>query len=116
MKEILNHWLDARLSVPGMVACGLAAPDAGEICQSNDAIFTADQMAQIIRLLQMTPAAPEVKTPALKWQTWVFDNGKIRSAIRPDGWLFAVAVRENSDAAQILDPLTEEFLSLACPA
>ncbi len=42
----------------------------------------------------------------------VFANGKIGFAVRADGWVFGAAVRANSDAAQILDPLTEEFLTL----
>jgi hypothetical protein len=63
-------------------------------------------------LLQDTPTAPETEASGLKWRTWVFTNGKIRSAIRSDGWLFAAVVLANSDAAQIIDPLTEEFLLL----
>ena len=112
MKELFDRWLDSRLTVPGMVACGIAAADAGEMCRCSDEGFTSGQMAQILRLLQTTPAIPDTDPAALKWRTWLFDNGKIRSAIRPDGWILAVAVRTNSDAAQILDPLTEEFLAL----
>jgi hypothetical protein len=122
MNDLFNQWLDARLSVPGMLACGVTPvnmlfsgvgpADADSICRSTDANFTTDQMAQVLRLLQATPVPPETAPSAVKWRTWVFTNGKIRSAIRPDGWLFAAAVVANSDAAQILDPLTEEFLSL----
>jgi hypothetical protein len=122
MNEILIQWLDARLSVPGMLACGVASANmvdsgvgsanANGFCRSNDANFNANQMAQVLQLLQDTPTAPDTDVSALKWRTWVFTNGKIRSAIRPDGWLFAAVVLANSDAAQILDPLTEEFLSL----
>jgi hypothetical protein len=122
MNEILNQWLDARYSVPGMLACGIAPANmlqsgvgpanADGFCRSTDANFSISQMAQIVRLLQDTPAPPDTDVSALRWRTWVFSNGKIRSAIRPDGWLFAAVVLANSDAAQILDPLTEEFLSL----
>lgn len=122
MNELLNQWLDSRLSVPGMLACGVASANmldsgvgsasANGFCRSTDANFTVSQMAQILQMLQDTPTAPETEISALKWRTWVFTNGKIRSAIRPDGWLFAAVVLANSDAAQILDPLTEEFLAL----
>ena len=122
MIELLNHWLDARLSVPGMVACGVVptnmlAPGAGPgdaegFCRSADANFSPDQMGHVLRLLQNTPTTPDTKPFDVKWRTWVFTNGKIRSAVRPDGWLFAAVVVANSDAAQILDPLTEEFLAL----
>jgi hypothetical protein len=122
MNDLLNQWMDARLSVPGMLACGIAptnmlasgiGPATGEgLCRSNDPNFTVGQMAQVLQLLQDTPTAPDTDTVPLKWRTWVFTNGKIRSAIRSDGWLFAAVVVANSDAAQILDPLTEEFLLL----
>jgi hypothetical protein len=126
MNEILNQWLDSRLSVPGMLACGVApanmldsgvgSADASGLCRSTDANFTVSQMAQILRLLQDTPTVPDTDASALKWRTWTFTNGKIRSAIRPDGLLFAAVVLANSDAAQILDPLTEEFLALKTAA
>ncbi|MGH8022135.1 MAG: hypothetical protein ACRED1_01035 [Limisphaerales bacterium] len=126
MNEILNQWLDARLSVPGMLACGVASANmldsgvgtanADGFCRTTDANFTISQMNQVLRLLQATPTAPETQLSALKWRTWVFSNGKIRSAMRPDGWIFAAAVVANSDAAQILDPLTEEFLALKAAA
>ncbi|HEX3624532.1 MAG TPA: hypothetical protein VH280_03810 [Verrucomicrobiae bacterium] len=122
MNDILNQWLDSRLSVPGMLACGIASANmldsgvgtdaAKGFCRSNDANFSVSQMAHILRLLQDTPTAPDTDISALKWRTWTFTNGKIRSVIRPDGWIFAAVVLANSDAAQILDPLTEEFLAL----
>lgn len=111
MNELLNQWLDARLSVPGMVACGVALSGTS-FCRSTDANFTVEQMAQIIGVLQATATAPGIEAAALRWHDWVFANGKIRFAVRADGWVFGAAVRANSDAAQILDPLTEEFLTL----
>jgi hypothetical protein len=112
MNELLQQWLDARLLVPGMIACGVATRETAGACRSADANFPPDIMAQILNLLQTAGAVPGVESPEVRWHTWVFTNGKIRCATRPDGWTFAAAVRANSDAAQILDPLTEEFLSL----
>jgi hypothetical protein len=122
MNNLLNQWLDARLSVPGLLAFGVAPAnmlasgvgpaDSNGFCRSTDSNFSVSQMAQVLQLLQDTPTAPDTEASALKWRTWIFANGKIRSAVRPDGWLFAAVVLANSEAAQILDPLTEEFLSL----
>jgi hypothetical protein len=126
MNEYFHQWLDARVTVPGMLACGiisvnmldsgigLANANAG--CRSADPGFSPDQMAQVLHSLQDTPTAPETESSALKWRTWVFANGKIRSVLRPDGLLFAAAVLLNSNADQLLDPLTEEFLSLRATA
>jgi hypothetical protein len=126
MNELLIQWLDARVSVPGMLACGVASANmldsgvgpgsADGFCRSTDANFTASQMSQVLRILQNTPTAPDTEISALRWRTWIFTNGKIRAAFRPDGWLFAAVVVANSDAAQILDPLTEEFLLLQATA
>ena len=112
MDELLQQWLDARLSVPGMIACAVAGADAAPACRTADESCPLDLMAQIIRTMQTAAPVPGVETAAVRWHTWVFANGKIRAASRPDGWTFAAAVRANSDAAQILDPLTEEFLAL----
>ena len=112
MNELLQQWLDARLMVPGMIACGVATRDSAGTCRSADANFQPEVMAQILAQLQKAGHVPGVDAHSVRWHTWVFANGKIRCATRPDGWTFAAAVRANSDAAQILDPLTEEFLSL----
>jgi len=116
MNELLQSWLDARLSVPGMIACGVASTDSPPACRTADANCPIELMEQIIRTLQASVPVPGVETHTVRWHTWVFTNGKIRAASRPDGWTFAAAVRANSDAAQILDPLTEEFLTLQNPA
>lgn len=112
MDELLQQWLDARLMVPGMIACGVAAREGTGTCRSADANFQPNDMAQILATLQKAGAVPGVEAPAVRWHTWNFANGKIRCATRPDGWTFAAAVRSNSDASQILDPLTEEFLAI----
>jgi hypothetical protein len=69
-------------------------------------------MGEILTVLQKTPQVPGAVQGVARWHTWIFANGKIRYVLRPDGWIFAIAVRTNSDAAQVLDPLTEEFLAL----
>jgi len=122
MNEYFQQWLDARITVPGMLACGISSvnmldsgvgpANANAACRSADPGFSIDQMAQVLYLLQDTPFAPETHPSALKWRTWVFAKGKIRTALRRDGLLFAAAVLANSNADQLLDPLTEEFLSL----
>ncbi|HTR40990.1 MAG TPA: hypothetical protein VMH87_05190 [Pseudomonadales bacterium] len=112
MNELLQQWLDARLLVPGMIACGVATHETTGACRSADANFPPDIMTQILKLLQTAGAVPGADASTVRWHTWIYTNGKIRCATRPDGWTFAAAVRANSDAAQILDPLTEEFLAL----
>jgi hypothetical protein len=112
MNELFQQWLDGRLSVPGMIACGVASSEAAGACWSKDANFPAEKMGEILTVLQNTVPVPGAGQGGIRWHTWIFANGKIRYVLRPDGWIFAIAVRANSDAAQVLDPLTEEFLAL----
>lgn len=111
MSDFFQQWLDTRCSVPGIIACAVAA-DAPGYCRSTDASFPAERMAEMVRVLNSNASLPGVESSEVRWHTWIFANGKIRSVIRPDGWTFTAAVRANSEAAQILDPLTEEFLAL----
>ncbi|HEY1660879.1 MAG TPA: hypothetical protein VGI03_00525 [Verrucomicrobiae bacterium] len=111
MSEFFQQWLDARCSVPGMIACAVTT-DAASFCRSTDANFPPEQMGEMVRLLKNGAPLPGAEAPEVRWHTWIFANGKIRSVVRPDGWTFTAAVRTNSDAAQILDPLSEEFLAL----
>ena len=112
MNELFQKWLEARFSVPGMIACGVAPANTEGACLSADENFSVEKMSQILSMVQNTRELPGVETATVRWHTWIFANGKVRSVTRPDGWTFAVAVRANSDAAQILDPLAEEFIAL----
>lgn len=112
MNELFQQWLESRLSVPGIIACGIVEGNGGGLCRSTDTNFPPERMGEIIRMLQDTPPAPGIDQADVRWHTWIFMNGKIRFVTRPDGWAFAAAVRANSDASLVLDPLTEEFLAL----
>lgn len=112
MNELLEKWLEARLAVPGMIACGVAPANDEGCCRSADNTFPVGKMAQIISMVQNTRELPGAEPATVRWHTWIFANGKVRTVTRPDGWTFAAAVRTNSDAAQILDPLAEEFIAL----
>ena len=112
MNELFQKWLEARFSVPGMIACGVAPANAEGSCLSADENFSVGKMSQILSMVQNTRELPGAENAPVRWHTWVFANGKVRSVTRPDGWTFAAAVRINSDAAQILDPLAEEFIAL----
>jgi len=116
MNELFQQWLESRLSVPGIIACGVVEGDAGGVCRSTDTNFPPERMGEIIRMLQDTAPAPGIQPADVRWHTWIFTNGKIRFATRSDGWAFAAAVRANSDASLVLDPLTEEFLALKAEA
>lgn len=111
MNELFQQWFDTRSSVPGMIACAVTV-NADGFYRSLDASFTDEQMKEIVGALRSGAPFPGAEPSDVRWHTWVFANGKIRSVTRPDGWTFTTAVRDKSEAAQILDPLSEEFLAL----
>jgi hypothetical protein len=112
MNELFERWLDARLSVPGMIACCVAPANEEGAFRTTDEKFSVEKMAQILNLVRNIRELPGAGPAPVRWHTWIFANGKVRAVTRPDGWTFAAAVRTNSDAAQILDPLAEEFIAL----
>ena len=69
-------------------------------------------MENLLRQLEGARTLFANERPVPKWVTFGFEQGQIRFVVRPDGWQFAVMVRPETDAAQNLDALCEEFLGL----
>ena len=112
MNGSFHLWLAKCVSMPGMVACGLRPPNEKPVCHGAEAGCPAEAMEKILDQFENMRAAGFTDDLAPRWATWAFDQGRIRFVERPDGWLLAVVVRPESGAAQSLDLLSLEFLSL----
>jgi hypothetical protein len=112
MNASFHHWLAQCVSMPGMVACGLRPPDEKPVCHSAEPGCPPEVMERILDQFENMRAAGFTEDLAPRWATWTFDQGRIRFVERPDGWLLGVVVRPESGAAQSLDLLSLEFLSL----
>ena len=73
-------------------------------------------MERILGAFPEVRAALFSETFSPRWNTWTFERGQIRLVERADGWLFGLVVRTHAGAAPVLDPLSEEFLSLQLDA
>ena len=112
MSDSALQWLTERASPPGTLACGLRRPDGNFVCHSVDDTCPAPTMENILAHFNSIAQAVFTEAPAPCWSTWAFEQGQIRFVERADGWRFAVVIRNGSEAAPTLDPLSLEFLSL----
>jgi hypothetical protein len=112
MTELLQQWIDARMSRPGTLGGGMRGPDGTNICQSADESFSREKVQRLLeQLAQFQPQLFE-GLPSPRWSTWRFEQGKIRCVVRPDGWLLGWVVRLESEAEQQLDKTSDAFLAL----
>jgi len=112
MKDPVKEWLPQRVTQTGVLASGLRRPNGKISAQCADASCPPATMENLLRQLDGLRALFATERPAPRWITFSFDHGQIRYATRTDGWHLAVVVRPETDAAQNLDLLCEEFLGL----
>jgi hypothetical protein len=112
MNEVLQKWLTDRLTAPGTLGGGVYLPDGSSVCHSTDEQFPLEKIERVLQ--QLAPSQPQLSEAGLtpRWSTWIFEQGKLRCVARPDGLLFAVAARVETDAAQTLNQLSQDFLAL----
>ncbi len=112
MNDLLKKWLKDRANATGTLGAGVYLPDGSSVCRSSDDQFSDEKIQKVLQqLMQSQPQFSEAGlTP--RWSTWVFEQGKLRCVVRPDGLLFALVVRSDTDAALNLNQLSTDFLAL----
>ena len=113
MNELTQDWMTETVRLPGMLGCALAKPDGDGYCQSMDeSACPPEKLAEILNQLEgaRNPVTDNDHQP--QWRTWVFAGGKIRSATRSDGWVLLTVVRADSVAAQKLDQIFADCMTL----
>ena len=106
------EWLMNRASPSGMLGCGLRQPDGKLMGRSIEESCPASQIESVLAHFDTISAEVFIETPAPSWSTWSFEHGRIRFVERPDGWRLVLAARTDSEAMNLLDELSLEFLSL----
>jgi hypothetical protein len=112
MNEALQKWIAARVTTPGTLGAGIYLPDGSSVCQSADEQFPSEKIEKILQQLARLQLQLSGDSLAPRWSTWAFEQGKLRCVVRADGLLFGLAVRNDTDAAQNLNQLSNEFLAL----
>ena len=112
MNETLQQWFDACLGTLGTLGGGVRRPDGSSACRSADETFPTEKVERVVELLAQFQPELSSAMAAPRWSTWQCEQGKIRCVCRPDGWLFGLVVRTESDAANNLNKVSDEFLAL----
>jgi hypothetical protein len=95
-----------------MLGCGMRLPDStclsysfDELCPREHLDHILHQLAEMMTLLAGHGLAPHRLV-------WTFEQGQLFVIMRSDGALLALATRPNTEAAENVDQLAEEFFSL----
>jgi hypothetical protein len=112
MNETLQAWIDACVGTPGSLGGGIRLPDGSMVSRSADENFPSERIERV--LAQLAEFQPQLVAAisGLRASTWLFEQGRIRCVVRPDGCLLAIVVRSESEAAGRLDQITDAFLTL----
>jgi hypothetical protein len=100
-------------TVPGLLGCGLRLPDATCLSYSFDKICPRKHLDRILHQLAETMTTLVGHGLDPDRLTWTFEQGQIFLISRSDGALLALATRPNTEAAENVDQLAEDFFSLA---
>lgn len=112
MSDDFHQWLDARASLPGMLACAASLAERGRMSRSFSPACPCEKMETILNQFAGTLAALAEEGLDAQALNWTFQRGHIRLVIRSDGASLALAVAADTDAARNLETLAGEFLAL----
>jgi hypothetical protein len=116
MNDSAFQWLTEHVSPPGTLACGLCRPDGEFICHSVNEAYPVAAIEKLLGDFDALTAAASADSAGPKWITWSFEQGQVRLVERPDGWRFAVVVRNEPTAGPALDSLSQKFLTASLAA
>jgi hypothetical protein len=113
MNSIPQEQLVTGAIASGMLGCGMRLPDATCLSYSFNELYPREHLERILHQLAetMTLLAGHGLTPHRL--VWTFEQGQIFAIVRSDGALLALAIQPNTEAAENVDQLAEEFFSLA---
>lgn len=98
MNEPLPQFLDARLPLPGIVACAIRLSDRSVIIRRDGDALTTAQVEQIVGRLAL--AVEGLRRHRMEGQSlgWTFDRARIHLTRRPDGATLIVFSENHAEA------------------
>lgn len=112
MNDTLQEQLVTGAIASGMLGCGLRLPDSTCLSYSFNERYPREQLKRILDQLAetMTLLAGHGLVP--RRLVWTFEQGQIFVIPRSDGALLALATQPDTEAAENVDQLAEEFFLL----
>jgi len=96
----------------GMLGCGMRLPNAACVSYSFNELYPREHLERILDQLAGTMTLLTGHGLAPHRLAWTFEQGQIFVITRSDGALLALATLPNTEAAENVDQLAEEFFSL----
>ncbi|HUA69344.1 MAG TPA: hypothetical protein VMA13_12415 [Candidatus Saccharimonadales bacterium] len=112
MNDTLQEWLATGAIATGMMGCGMRLPDSTCLSYSFNEMCPREHLDQILHQFAGAMTLLTGHGLAPNRLVWTFDQGQIFMITRPDGALLILVIQPNTDAAENVDQLAEEFLSL----
>jgi hypothetical protein len=112
MNDTLQEWLATGAIASGLLGCGMRLPDATCLSHSFNEICPRERLDQVLHQLAVTTTFLTSHGLAPRRLSWTFEQGQIYLFPRPDGALLVLATQPNTEAAENVDELAEEFFSL----
>lgn len=97
----------------GMLGCGMRLPDSTCLSYSFSELYPSEYLDRILDQLAGTMTLLADHGLAPHRLVWTFEQGQFFLITRPDGALLALATLPNTEAAENVDQLAEEFFALA---
>ena len=112
MNDTLQEWLAAGAITPGLLGCSALLPDRTCLSYSFNETYTREQLNNMLHQLAETMALFASNGLASRRLTWMFEQGMVLLVARPDGLLLGLATQFNTEAAQNVEQLAKDFLTL----
>ena len=112
MNGTLQERLVTGAIASGMLGCGMRLPDSTCLSYSFNELYSREHLERILDQLAgtMTLLASHGLVP--RRLIWTFEQGQIFVIPRSDGALLALAAQPDTEAAENVDQLAQEFFSL----
>jgi hypothetical protein len=111
MNPALSQLLKDCAAAPGALGGGIRLPDRSHQVCSYHASCPAETLEKMMLHLAHTLALLSSHDFATRRLGWAFSEGRILVAIRPDGAVFSLVMKNDAAATDFFDRIASQFYS-----
>jgi hypothetical protein len=110
-----ESWIEQTAGQPGVLACGVKASRCTAI-KSADSSFPEQRVKELmLALAEVGLTLRQDQLSSGRWR-WIFENGQIQTARRPDGAIAVLILTNDSLMTSVAESALAEFVSAVAPA